>query len=244
MYHLTSINMPCLIQPPLLPRRQQRLRLPTTGIALLAPVDDVVLNHEQHVKEDANLAEAKLDGVGRDAAPVVLQVAVNRLLGDAEHAARNVQQDLVNRPALGALVADVGEQLRRVLDQRHHELDVAERVHDVEVAPAARRIHGAAARLRADNDVGDGHAGKGARREAEHEAAGAGPRVVGGKGPEAAAEEVLRDGDGGEDEAVEGKDEVVELHGRGVPVVAGGVLPAHAGGVVEGGAGGKVAREA
>lgn len=118
-----------------------------------------MLQHEEHIKKDANLAQAKLDRVARDAAPVVLEVAVDALLADAQESAPEVQQDGPDAPALGALVAEVGEQLRRVLDERDDELDVANGVDNVEVAPVHGRVD-LATRCGggADNDVGDSDA--------------------------------------------------------------------------------------
>ena len=40
----------------------------------VAPVEDVVLQHEEDVKEDGEEAEAELGGVAEDAAPVVVVV--------------------------------------------------------------------------------------------------------------------------------------------------------------------------
>lgn len=213
--------------------------------AALVTVNNIVLQDKEQIKEDANLAEAKLDGVARDAAPVVLEEAVDALLGDAEDAAGQVEQDLPDAPAVGALVADIGAQLRGVFDEGDGELDVAKGVDDVEVAPVGAGVDDAAAGPCAqDDEVGDADADKGAGGEADGEAARAGPRAADGEAPEGGADEVLRRGDEGENEAVQRKDDVVELDRGREAVVAGGVLAADGGGVVEGEVGEKVRGEA
>ncbi len=175
MYHFKHH----LVQTSLFAWWQQAFRLvPMSPIPALLAVNHIVLQDEQHVEEYANLAEAKLDRVTRDAAPVVLEPAVDPLLRDAQHAARQVQQDLPDAPALGALVADVGAQLRRVLDERHDELDVAEGVDDVEVAPVDGGVNGVTAARDTHDEVGDGDADEGASGQADGEAARAGGGVA------------------------------------------------------------------
>ena len=111
-------------------------------------IQDVVLQHEGGVIGDADVAEGELDGVSRDAGPVALGVRVEGLLGDAEEAADGVEQDLPDAPAGGAGVAVVRDELRRVLDESDDELDVRERVHGVEPAPAPAVAAATAAAIR------------------------------------------------------------------------------------------------
>jgi hypothetical protein len=103
-----------------------------------------VLDNKGNVVDDADVAEGELDGVTGNAAPVALDVAVDGLLGDAEDSACNVKQDSPDTPAVGALVAPVDDELRGVLDEGDDDLDVADGVDDVELAPVAGRVDGAA----------------------------------------------------------------------------------------------------
>ena len=208
-----------------------------------------MLYHEDHIIHHAHVAQRKLDRVPRDAAPVALQVAVDSLLPDAQDAAAEVQQDLPYAPAPRALVAPVDEHLRGVLDERDHHLDVPDRVHDIQLAPVHSGIYLASrcASLgcdgRPDDDARPHDADDAARAHAEDEAARPCAHAR-GEAPQRAREQVLRCGDEAEDEAVQGKGDVVELDGRGEVPVAGGVLGADDGGVEEGGVGDEVGREA
>ena len=200
-----------------------------------------MLGHEDGVVGHADVAEDELDGVAGYAAPVALEVAVEALLGDAEDAAGEVEEDLPDAPAAGALVAVVGEDLRGVLCQGDDDLDVADGVDDVEGAPVDGRVHragvAAAGGGEGDDEVGAGHAEAAAGADAEHgqAGAGAGDGGAGVEAPQAAAEdEVLRRGDEAEGEAVQGEDEVVEGDGGRQAAVAGGVLGPDEGGAVEG----------
>ncbi|KAI9158718.1 Leucine--tRNA ligase [Paramyrothecium foliicola] len=214
-------------------------------------VKDVVLDDKDGIVEEANVAKGELDGVSGDTAPVAEQVAVDPLLGDAQDATGDVEQDLPDAPAGGAAVAPVGEDLGGELDEGDEQLDVAEGVDDVEGAPVGDGVEsegrgrvgagaGRGGTGGGDEAEGDEDADDGAGRDAEDEAARAcAGGAVGEGGPHGG--HVLGGGDDGEDEGVQGEDDVVELDGRGEAVVAGGVLVAHDGGVVQGRVGGESA---
>lgn len=204
----------------------------------LTTVNHIVLEHENGVKHQAAVAERKLYGVAGDAAPVTLKVAVDTKLRQAQDASHYVEDDLPDAPAARALVMVVGEDLRRIFDQRHQELDVANGVYNVQLTPVGRGIR---RRSCPDNEASDDDAQPRAGYDTGDEAAraSAGARV---EAPEW-AEEILRGGDEAEDEGVQRKDDVVKGDGRGQAVVAGGILAAHDGGVVEGDIGNKVRGE-
>lgn len=188
-----------------------------------------MLQHKQDIIHHAHKPQRKLDGITRNPTPVMLQVAINRLLRNAQHTTDKIKQNLPDAPAAGALVARIGNELGRKLDERDEQLDVSKGVDDVEVAPVDGRVGVIAG---ADNDVRHHDARDGTREDAEREAAGSAGGVV-RKGPET-RQEVLRDGEDAEDAGVQRKDNVVEGDGGREARVAGGVLLADAGGVVEG----------
>lgn len=201
-----------------------------------------MLQYKRRIIDHARVAQGKLGRVPRDAAPVTLEPAVDGLLADAEHPARQVEQDLPDAPAAGAPVAPVGQQLGRVLDEGDDDLDVPGRVDDVERAPPGRRVEVRVAGAE-DDETDGGDADEAARADAEGEAARSGAEA-GLEPPQGAGGEVLRRGDGAEGEAVQSEGYVVELDGRGEAGVAGGVLGADGGGGVEGEVGGEVSGEA
>ena len=209
-----------------------------------------MLGYEEGIVYDADVPQGKLDGVAGDAAPVALEVAVDDELAHAQDPARQVQQDLPDAPAGGALVAVVGQGLGRVLDEGDEQLDVADGVDNVEVAPVDSRV-GGGRRLGATAVLGRGrddgaheqHAGEAADGDAQDEVAGA-IAGVGREGPQRAREEVLRGGEDADDGGVQREDEVVEVGGRVEAVVAGRVLGADDGRVEEGSVGDEVGGEA
>ena len=62
-----------------------------------------MLIHEEDVEEDGEEAEAELGGVAKDGAPVVVVVGDDEHLGDAEETAGEVEHDVADAPADGAL---------------------------------------------------------------------------------------------------------------------------------------------
>lgn len=83
-----------------------------------------MLDEKDGIVQDGDVSERELDGIAGDAGPVVLHVAVDGLLGDAQEAAREVEEDLMDAPSNSRFVTVVKEDLRRVLDERHDELDI------------------------------------------------------------------------------------------------------------------------
>ena len=55
------------------------------------PVKKVVLNDENHVKEDGHVAQSKFDGIPSNAAPVCLHQTVYELLCNTQYAASDIQ---------------------------------------------------------------------------------------------------------------------------------------------------------
>lgn len=205
---------------------------------LLASVDDIVLEDEDAVKNQAAVAKRQLHRVARDAAPVVLQVAMDAELGQAQDSSDDIEDDLPDAPTTRALVAVVCEDLGRVLDQRDQELDIADGVGDIQLAPVGGRVP---RRRRTHDEASDEEAQRRASNDAGDEAAGAGT----GAGLEAPkrAEEILRGGDDAEDEGMQRKCDVVEGDGGEQAVMAGGVLAPHDGGVIQGDVGSEIRGE-
>lgn len=58
----------------------------------------------------------------------MLQIAVDSELCDRKDAAEEVEQDLLNRPAVGRAVAEVGEDLGHVFYECDEDLDVGNRI--------------------------------------------------------------------------------------------------------------------
>ena len=69
----------------------------------IAPVEHIVLEHEENVEYDREEPEPKLGGVSKQAAPVIIVVGDEEHLKHAEAAAREVQQDVADTPANSAL---------------------------------------------------------------------------------------------------------------------------------------------
>ena len=70
---------------------------------LVAAVEDVVLQHEEDVEHDGEETEAELGRVPKDGGPVIVVVADQDHLDDAERAASEVKKDVSNAPAHSAL---------------------------------------------------------------------------------------------------------------------------------------------
>lgn len=94
-----------------------------------------MLEHEKNVVYHADVAESKLDRVAGDTRPVALEVRVYQKLGNAKHAADEVEQNASDGPTLGAPVAEVGEELGEVLDDGDEQFDVGDGVHHIEPGP-------------------------------------------------------------------------------------------------------------
>lgn len=198
-----------------------------------------MLSDEDAVVDHADVAERKLDRVARDTAPVTLLVAVNGLLADAQDATRQIQQDLRDAPALGALVVVVGDNLGCVLDQSHDKLDIADGIHNIQSDPIVERVVSSRG---GNNDTRQDDPCDTTGGNPKDEAARAIPGAW-GKVPQG-GEQVLGDGDDGQDQSVESKRDVVELDGGLEAAVAGSILGTDLRGVVEGQVGDKVCEEA
>ena len=66
-----------------------------------------MLVHEEDVEEDGEETEAKLGGIAKDGAPVVVVIGDDEHLADAEETASEVEHDVADAPADGALPAVV-----------------------------------------------------------------------------------------------------------------------------------------
>ena len=69
----------------------------------ISSVEDVVLQHEEDVEHDGEETEAELSRVPKDGGPVIVVVADQDHLDDAERAASEVKKDVSNAPAHSAL---------------------------------------------------------------------------------------------------------------------------------------------
>ncbi|GMF22264.1 unnamed protein product [Phytophthora fragariaefolia] len=195
-------------------------------------VEHIVLQDEHHVHDNADEAQRELDWVPRHRRPVVGGRGVQHLLADGQQASGDVQQHVPDGPADRGLALVVERDLREALDQRRHELDVAQQVEQVE-----RVDH------RVLSVAGDEHG----EREEQRGHDGAARPEDGGLADLLAAARVdgaLEERDGHEHGRVQREEDVVELHGVAVAAVAPHVLLLHALAVVEGDVEDRVAREA
>lgn len=87
-----------------------------------------MLNHEDQIKGNADICEAQLERVSRDATPVSLKAGVNDKLQQGEHPASNIEHDLQNTPSSGRFTLEIEQSLRNVLDKCANKLDIAQGV--------------------------------------------------------------------------------------------------------------------
>lgn len=198
-----------------------------------------MLSYEDGIVDHGDLAKCKLGRVTSDAAPIMLKVAINALLADAEDATSEVEEDLHDAPALGALVFIVEDHLRHVFDKGDDEFDIAYGVDNVKGYPVDQGIISGG---RSNKHVGKSDTGDAAGGDAKDEAARTVVRAH-IEAPER-VEEILGRYDEREDDAMEGKGDVVELDGGLEAVIPGGILSTDFGGVVECSVGNKVCKEA
>lgn len=215
--------------------------LPLRHLVVNISVQHIMLREEDQVVKHRHLTQRKLDRVARHPAPVALHGAINQQLRNTQHAARKVQQDLPDGPPDRALVPEVGHHLRRVLDKRDEQFDVAHRVHGVQPAPVCRGVDCFRGRRRRDQDEHDSHAGDASGSHAQDEPT----RPVADRVCETprAREKILRRGNQRKEEGVRGEDNVVEGDGGAVAPVAGGVLFADDRAIIKGGVGDAVGQE-
>lgn len=88
------------------------------------PVQNIMLDNEDHIEKDGDVPQQKLDWVSRDATPVTLETRVQHHLHKRQQATRQVQQDLNNTPANRRLPLVIQPRLRHILDHRNHQLDI------------------------------------------------------------------------------------------------------------------------
>ena len=173
-----------------------------------------MLRDKDQIVNHGHIAQRKLDRVARDARPVALHIAVDGLLRDAEDAAREVEQDLRDAPALGRPVAVVDDHLGRVLDEGDNQLDVRDGIDGVQPHPSPdRRVYAVALGGAEDDEEHHNDAGHAAEEGAQDEAAWS-VSDTRGETP-GMGKEILASGDKRQQETMSGKCDVVELHRRG-----------------------------
>ena len=143
------------------------------------------------------------------------------------------------------LVPIIGHNLRRILDQRNHQLDIANRIRRIQPDPR-RPDHipiDAIALGRVQHHKDDKHhAGDASAKDARDETARLGTMTA-LEAPQV-REEVLRGGDDGHQEAVAGEPNVIDLHRGREAFVAAVILFADEGGIEEDEVGDEVGEEA
>lgn len=157
----SSVKSPLLVG-------QEPLVLPRSFLVRIS-VKNVMLGDEDEIVDDAHVSQGELDGVPGDTAPVPLDVAVDTLLAHAEDSTREIEKDLDDTPALGALVAVVYDNLWRVLDQGHDQLDVTHSVDDVELDPVR---YGVMTRGSSDNEIRQDNTDDASNRNSDNKSTG------------------------------------------------------------------------
>lgn len=94
-----------------------------------SPVQNIMLGHENDIKEHADITKTELGPITGDAAPVRIQRTVYEQLGDAEYATCEIKQNLPDRPAFGRFGQVIGIYLWYVLDAGDEQFDVGRRIH-------------------------------------------------------------------------------------------------------------------
>ena len=94
-----------------------------------------MLDEEDEIKGDAEVAETEFDRIPGNAGPVPLQAGVEHELGDGEDAAGEIQHDLFDAPTHGGFTLVVDQDLRNVFDDGDDELDVTDRVDEIDPRP-------------------------------------------------------------------------------------------------------------
>jgi len=98
----------------------------------ISSIEDVVLEHEEDVKEDGEETETKLGRVAKDARPVVVVVSDQDHLNDGETSASEVEEYISNTPADSAFPSEVHIRLRNILYDCDPQFDVGEVVEHVQ----------------------------------------------------------------------------------------------------------------
>jgi len=169
-------------------------------------VQDVVLDNKDDVEAYADQAETELGEVTNSAGPIAGQRGVEEKLNDREDAARQVEYDVLYRPAKRRLAAEVEQHLRKVLDESDDQLDAREDLNKVD--PLQRRPF-ACPRLVSARDDADETCDEDDQGE-DHQ-----KQLNGSRGPLAGCavvEDGLKEREGGYYEGVNGEGDVVQLH--------------------------------
>lgn len=103
-------------------------------------VKDIMLQHEERIIHHAHISQQEFYGIASETIPAALQVAINRQLGNAQHTTRQIQQDLPDAPTLRTLVPEIPQHLRCKLHQRYQQLNIAQRIYRIDVAPFRSRV--------------------------------------------------------------------------------------------------------
>lgn len=127
---LSVVHMP-LVHPSFLLSPSAKQCICLLGFLPGMTVENIMLDEEYGIVQDGDVSERELDGIACDAGPVMLQVTVDSLLGDAQETAREVEEDLVDTPPDSRFVTVVEENLGRILDECHDELDIRDGVDGV-----------------------------------------------------------------------------------------------------------------
>ena len=90
----------------------------------VSSVEDIVLQHEEDVKDNREETQPKLGGVTKQRTPVIIVVSYEEHLHHAECATCEVKQDIANAPTHCALPLVVHESLRDIFDESDAQLDI------------------------------------------------------------------------------------------------------------------------
>lgn len=97
-----------------------------------------MLSDKEQIKCDRNHTESKFQRIAGNTAEVVLQACIDDQLDHAEDTSQDVEQNLIDGPAVGGLALEVDKSLRDIFDECHSELDVAETVEQIDPCPIYR----------------------------------------------------------------------------------------------------------
>jgi len=87
-----------------------------------------MLQDEDDIKEQADVAQPKLGRITSNSRPVTLKARIDQQLAQRQYAACEVEQYLTYRPSFGAFALVVEPSLRHVFTECYHELDVSKNI--------------------------------------------------------------------------------------------------------------------
>lgn len=87
-----------------------------------------MLQDEDDIKKQADVAQPKLRWIASNSRPVTLKARVNQQLTHRQYAPSKVEQYLTYRPALGAFALVIEPGLRHVFTECHDKLDIPENI--------------------------------------------------------------------------------------------------------------------